>query len=51
MNLHELDERRSFADPGELCHIEGKLMAYRKVVAKLKTSAQESKIPSDELGL
>ena len=27
MNLHELDERRSFADPEELCHIEGKLMA------------------------
>lgn len=51
MNLHELDERRSFADPGELCHIEGKLMAYREVVGILKTSAQEFKIPAEELGL
>ena len=51
MNLHELDERQSFADPEELCHIEGKLMAYREVVAILKTSAQEFKMPSEELGL
>ncbi len=31
MNLHELEERRTFADPEELTYIEAKLAAYREM--------------------
>ena len=36
-NLHELNDRKSFADPEELPHIEGKIMAYQEMLAILRT--------------
>jgi hypothetical protein len=50
-NIRELNERKNFADSEELTHIEGKLMAYREVLAILKISAEEFKIPTGEIGL
>ena len=51
MNLHDLQERKSFADPEELDHIEGKLQAYREMISILRTSADEFGIPKDKIGL
>jgi hypothetical protein len=50
-NIRELKERRSFADPEELNHIDAKLLAYNEVLFALRTSAAEFKIPQDQLGL
>ena len=50
-NIRELKERKSFADPEELAHIEGKLMAYHETLAILKMSATEFSIPQKEIGL
>lgn len=50
-NIHELHERKSFADPEELAHIEGKLMAYQEFIAILRQSAEEFDIPAKDVGL
>jgi hypothetical protein len=50
-NIRELKERRNFAEPQELDHIEGKLMAYNEMLASLRMSADEFKIPKNEIGL
>jgi hypothetical protein len=50
-NIHELNERKSFADPEELGHIEGKLVAYQEIIAILKTSAEQFDLPKDSIGL
>ena len=50
-NIRELKERRSFADPEELAHIEAKLLAYNEILFALRSSAAEFKIPQDQLGL
>lgn len=50
-NIHELSERRNFAEPGELGHIEGKLQAYREVLSILQMSADSVGIPKNETGL
>src|SRR5689334_8179737 len=50
-NIRELKERRGFADPEELSHIEGKLLAYQEVLAILQSSADEFHIPREESGL
>lgn len=50
-NLRELDERRGFADPEELPHIEGKIMAYQEMLSILSSSAEAFGVPKDELGL
>lgn len=50
-NIRELKERRSFADPEELNHIEAKLLAYNEVLSALRDGAAEFKIPQDQLGL
>lgn len=50
-NIHELNERKSFADPEELPHIEGKLMAYQEFIAILRQSAEEFDLPKNEIGL
>lgn len=49
-NLHELEERKNFAEPGELTHIEAKLLAYREMLGILQVSADEFGIPRHELG-
>jgi hypothetical protein len=48
-NIRELKERKNFADPEELTYIEAKLIAYHEVLAIIKMSADEFKIPKDEL--
>lgn len=50
-NLHELQERKGFADPEELTYIEAKIMAYTEVIAILRKSADEIGIPKSEIGL
>jgi len=51
MNLRDLRERRSFADPGELTHIEAKLLAYQEMLSILRDSAEEFDLPLSDLGL
>jgi len=50
-NLSELQQRKNFAEPEELSYIEAKIMAYQEVLAILKMSADQFKIPRQELGL
>ena len=50
-NLHELNERKNFADPQELTYIEGKIIAYQEMLSILKTSADQFRIPKEEIGL
>jgi hypothetical protein len=50
-NLHELTERKNFADPEELPHIEAKILAYQEMLAILKMSANEFGLPVKEIGL
>lgn len=50
-NIRELKERRNFADPEELTHIEAKLLAYTEMLAILRTSADEFGIDRHEIGL
>ena len=51
LNLHELEERKSFAAPEELTYIEAKLAAYPEMLAILKISTDEFNIPKEETGL
>ncbi|HEY8934282.1 MAG TPA: hypothetical protein VIM65_03645 [Cyclobacteriaceae bacterium] len=50
-NLSELQQRKNFAEPEELSYIEAKIIAYQEVLAILKMSADQFKIPRQELGL
>jgi hypothetical protein len=50
-NIRELRERRNFADPEELTHIEAKLLAYTEVLAILRFSADDIGIDPKEIGL
>ena len=50
-NIRDLKERRGFADPEELTHIEAKLLAYYEMLSTLRSSATEFKIPHDQIGL
>ena len=50
-NIHELQERKGFADPEELTHIEAKLMAYNEMLAIIKVSADEFKLPKEDIGI
>ena len=50
-NLHELQERKNFADPVELTHIEAKILAYREILAIISMSAQTFELPESEIGL
>jgi hypothetical protein len=51
MNLRELRERKNFADPEELTHIDAKLLAYEEMLGILRDSAREFNIPAGEFGL
>jgi hypothetical protein len=51
MNLREIRERKNFADPDELAHIEAKLLAYNEMLGILRDSAEEFGIPGKDLGL
>ena len=50
-NIRELRERRNFADPEELTHIEAKLLTYTEVLAILRFSADDIGIDPKEIGL
>ena len=50
-NIRELTERRNFADPEELTHIEAKLLAYTEVLAILRFSAEDFGIDRKAIGL
>jgi hypothetical protein len=50
-NIRELKERKNFAEPQELDLIEGKLIAYNEMLSILRMSADEFKIPKNEIGL
>ena len=50
-NLHELNDRKGFAEPGELSHIEGKIMAYQEMLAILRTAVDTFNLPKQEIGL
>jgi hypothetical protein len=50
-NIRELKERRNFADPEELTHIEAKLLAYNEFISILQSSADEFGIDRKEIGL
>lgn len=51
MNLKELQERKNFAAPEELDHIDAKLLAYREMLSVLRSSAEEFGIDKEELRL
>lgn len=50
-NIRELQERKNFADPEELNHIDAKLLAYQEVLSIIRFSADEFKIPKEEIGI
>lgn len=50
-NLHELTERKGFADPEEITHIEAKILAYREILAIIRMSAAEFGLPNEEIGI
>jgi hypothetical protein len=50
-NIRELKERKNFADPEELTHIEAKLLAYTEILSILRSSADEFRINRTEVGL
>jgi hypothetical protein len=50
-NIRELRERKNFADPEELTHIEAKILAYTEVLAILRFSADDVGIDPKEIGL
>ena len=50
-NIRELRDRKGFADPEELTHIDAKLIAYEEVLAILRMSADEFKIPRHDIGI
>ena len=50
-NIRELKERKNFAEPQELDHIEGKLVAYNEMLSILRMSADEFDIPGKEIGI
>lgn len=50
-NIRDLKERRGFADPEELTHIEAKLLAYTEMLSILRSSADDAGLDHKELGL
>jgi hypothetical protein len=46
-NLREMEDRKGFAAPEEFDHIEAKRLAYREMIAILRTSAKEFDISID----
>jgi hypothetical protein len=50
-NIRDLNERKSFAEPQELSYIEAKLIAYQEMLAIIRMSAEEFKLPKEKIGL
>lgn len=50
-NIRETRERKSWAEKGELQHIESRLLAFNEVMQIFRATANEMGIPEKELGL
>jgi len=50
-NIHELRDRKSFAEAQELSHIEAKILAYQEMLSIMQMSADEFGLPKHEIGL
>jgi hypothetical protein len=50
-NIHELQQRKNFADPSEQDHIEAKLLAYQEMLAIIRVSAEEFGLQKSEIGI
>jgi len=50
-NLRELNERKNFAAPEEVAHIDGKIQAYQEMLSILRMSAEAAGLSRDETGL
>ena len=50
-NIKELSERKGFADPEALAHIDGKIIAYQEGLEILRMGAAQFDLPAHELGL
>jgi hypothetical protein len=50
-NIHELQDRKGFADPEEINHIEARLLTYQEILAIIRVSAEEFKLPKSDIGL
>ncbi len=50
-NLHELEQRKNFADPYELAHMDGKIIAYQEMIAIISVSAETFDLPKKEISL
>lgn len=50
-NIRELNNRRIFADPEELAHIDSKLLAYSEFLSIIRMSADEFRIPKEKIGI
>jgi hypothetical protein len=50
-NLRELNERKNFAEPSELSHIEAKIIAYHEMLSIIRMSAESFGLPKHEVGL
>ena len=50
-NIHELTERKNFAEPHELTHIEAKILAYQEILSILRASADSVGLSKQEIGL
>jgi hypothetical protein len=50
-NIRELRERKGFAEPHELEHIDTRLSTYQEVLQIFKASARDFGIEDDEIGI
>ena len=50
-NLHELTDRKGFAEVDELTYIDAKITAYQEVLFILHASAEACGLPKGEIGL
>ena len=50
-NIREIKERKNWADPKELAHIESKLLTYHEVIQIFKFTAKDMGLDEKELGL
>ena len=50
-NLRELNQRKNFANPEELPHIDAKILAYQEMLSIIRMSAESFDLPKDEIGL
>lgn len=50
-NIHDLEEKRAFADPEEHDYIDGRLFSYVEMLAILRASARDTGVDPKKIGL